>query len=44
MLQGTPRRTLLGLAGAAPAIAQGRYPDRPIRLIVPWPPGGSADA
>ncbi len=20
------------------------YPDRPIRLIVPWPPGGSADA
>jgi tripartite-type tricarboxylate transporter receptor subunit TctC len=47
MLRGTPRRTLLGLAGAAlaaPAIAQGRYPDRPIRLIVPWPPGGSADA
>ncbi|GGC32634.1 hypothetical protein GCM10011504_08560 [Siccirubricoccus deserti] len=47
MLQGTPRRILLGLAGAAlaaPAIAQSRYPDRPIRLIVPWPPGGSADA
>jgi tripartite-type tricarboxylate transporter receptor subunit TctC len=38
---------LLGLAGAAlaaPALAQGRFPDRPIRLIVPWPPGGSADA
>ncbi|MBX6374321.1 MAG: tripartite tricarboxylate transporter substrate binding protein [Acetobacteraceae bacterium] len=47
------RRAALGGAGAAlatPAIAQrggtggGRYPDRPIRLIVPWPPGGSADA
>jgi len=40
------RRALaLGAAGlAAPALAQGRFPDRPIRLIVPWPPGGSADA
>ncbi len=36
----------LGAAGAfaAPALAQGKYPDRPIRLIIPWPPGGSADA
>jgi tripartite-type tricarboxylate transporter receptor subunit TctC len=37
----------LGLAGAAlatPTLAQPRFPDRPIRLIVPWPPGGSADA
>jgi tripartite-type tricarboxylate transporter receptor subunit TctC len=35
-----------GAAGvlAAPALAQGKYPDRPIRLIIPWPPGGSADA
>ena len=35
----------LALAGlAAPALAQTRYPDRPIRLVIPWPAGGSADA
>ncbi|SDB30119.1 tripartite tricarboxylate transporter substrate binding protein [Belnapia rosea] len=38
-----------GAALAAPALGQGtsgqgRFPDRPIRLIIPWPPGGSADA
>jgi tripartite-type tricarboxylate transporter receptor subunit TctC len=41
------RRTALAIGGAAlsaPALGQGRYPDRPIRLIIPWPPGGSADA
>jgi tripartite-type tricarboxylate transporter receptor subunit TctC len=41
------RRGALALGGAAlaaPALGQGRYPDRPIRLIIPWPPGGSADA
>jgi len=43
------RRHAIGIAAAAlaaPAIgrAQGRFPDRPVRLIVPWPPGGSADA
>jgi tripartite-type tricarboxylate transporter receptor subunit TctC len=24
--------------------AQGRFPSRPIRMIVPWPPGGPSDA
>jgi tripartite-type tricarboxylate transporter receptor subunit TctC len=41
------RRAALGLGAsllAAPALAQGRFPNRPIRFITPWPPGGSLDA
>ena len=30
----------LVVAAAAPAQT---YPDRPVRLIAPWPPGGSVD-
>ena len=34
----------LPLAVAAPLRAQARFPDRPIRLIIPWAAGGPADA
>ncbi len=39
---------LLGITAAMPALvpaaqAQPRWPDRPIRIIVPYPPGGSTD-
>jgi tripartite-type tricarboxylate transporter receptor subunit TctC len=40
------RRILLAslAAGlAAPMLRAQAWPDRPIRLIVPWPPGGSTD-
>jgi len=41
------RRTLLAAGTAAlatPALAQSRYPNRPIQMIVPWGAGGGTDA
>ncbi len=39
------RRSLLAAPLAFPALAQaqGQFPDRPVRVIIPWPPGGSTD-
>ncbi|HEY4068663.1 MAG TPA: tripartite tricarboxylate transporter substrate binding protein [Burkholderiaceae bacterium] len=33
----------LGLRGGRAALAQEPYPSRPIKLVVPYPPGGSTD-
>lgn len=35
---------LIGLLCMGEAAAQGAWPNRPIRVIVPYPPGGAADA
>ena len=45
----TTRRLLCLLAGslllavATATVAQQSYPSRPVRMVVPWPPGGAAD-
>jgi tripartite-type tricarboxylate transporter receptor subunit TctC len=41
-----PRRAALALTGAAlaaPALAQGVFPNRPVTLVIPYPPGGTID-
>ncbi len=41
-----PRRAILAgsaAALAAPALAQAPWPNRSVRVIIPWPPGGAAD-
>ncbi len=41
-----PRRRALGLAAALlpmPALAQGGFPTRPVRFVVPYPAGGATD-
>ena len=42
MLLGAMGATMAGLMPRAPH-AQGNWPDRPIRLIVPYPPAGGTD-
>jgi len=46
MIEQLSRRTLLGAAAAMAPAARGvaqDYPARPIRMIIPYPPGGASD-
>lgn len=35
---------VLTVSGATPAASPSRYPERPVRLLLPFPPGGGSDA
>lgn len=41
------RRVLLAAAAvlllARPSLGQGRFPNRPVRFLIPWAPGGALD-
>lgn len=43
-IMGTGLAVSLAFGAAAVAQAQANYPDKPIRIVVPYPPGGSTDA
>ena len=42
-MTGLLRAVALALLAAAPAFAQGAYPNKQVRIVVPFPAGGSAD-
>jgi tripartite-type tricarboxylate transporter receptor subunit TctC len=47
MTRSSALKTLLAVIGAlafaGTAIAQQNYPNRPLRMVIPWPPGQATD-